>query len=141
MSASARVFLDTNLLVDLFDDDAPVKQTRAREILDARVRDGQAVISTQVLQEFYVAVTRKLERPLPEEDAEAAVRQLSHLPTVQIDAPLVLSAIATSRSSRISLWDALILQAAAVAGCESLLSEDLHPGQTIEGVRVENPFV
>ena len=68
---SGRVFVDTNVLVYLFDGDAPQKQRRARQILDEEGSPGSIVISTQVLQEFYVTVTRKLGKPLKEAEAEA----------------------------------------------------------------------
>jgi len=78
--------------------------------------------------------------PLPADDAEAMVRQLSALPVVAIDASLVASAIAGSREWRISIWDALILRAAEVSGCRRVLSEDLADGTTYGSVVVENPF-
>jgi predicted nucleic acid-binding protein len=97
-------------------------------------------VSTQVLQEFYVTVTRKLRVPLAEERAAAAARGLASLAVVGIDKPLVLAAMDTSRHARLSLWDALIIEAARDAGCERVLTEDLSHGQVIRGVRVENPF-
>jgi predicted nucleic acid-binding protein len=75
------------------------------------------------------------------EIAELAVRSAAGYSVVQIDTPLVLSAIGISRAHRISFWDALIIRAASESGCATLLSEDLNPGQLIEGVQVENPFV
>ncbi len=134
------VFLDTNVLVYLFDADAPSKQKRAREILDKQVRGGQALLSTQVLQEFYVTVTRKLASPLDEKTAEQAVRDLASLPMVQLDSALILAAIARSREDRFSFWDALIIQAALSGGAQRLYSEDMQDGRMIEGLRIENPF-
>jgi predicted nucleic acid-binding protein len=109
-------------------------------VLEREVEAGSAVLSTQVLQEFYVSVTRKLASPLPPEVAEARVRDFSDLPLVRVDAPLILAAIARSRSLGFSFWDALILEAALSAGAERLLTEDLQHGQEIESLRVENPF-
>lgn len=134
------VFLDTNVLVYLFDADAPSKQKRAREILDKQVRGGQALLSTQVLQEFYVTVTRKLASPLDEQTAEQAVRDLASLPMVQLDSALILAAIARSREDRFSFWDALIIQAALSGGAQRLYSEDMQDGRMIEELRIENPF-
>jgi predicted nucleic acid-binding protein len=134
------VFLDTNVLVYLFDADAPSKQKRAREILDKQVRGGQALLSTQVLQEFYVTVTRKLASPLDEQTAEQAVRDLASLPMVQLDSALILAAIARSREDRFSFWDALIIQAALSGGAQRLYSENMQDGRMIEGLRIENPF-
>ena len=139
MSADDLTFLDTNVLVYLFDEEEPKKRERAWEVLEASGSEG-LVLSTQVLQEFFVAVTRKLSPPLAPEDAEQIVRHLARLPMVQIDPALVLSAIGTSRRHKISLWDALIVQAALAGGCTRLLTEDLHPGTQFESLRVENPF-
>src|SRR5712691_2744430 len=118
-----RVFLDTNVLVYLFDRDAPVKQQRARQIVE-EFRASLA-ISTQVLQEFYVSVTRKLAKPLPPGAAGAAVRHLAAFDVVVVDVPLIQAAIATARSSRVSFWDALVIDAARSCGCTRLLTEDL----------------
>lgn len=136
---SARAFVDTNVLVYLFDDDEPVKQGQARALRSDR--DGpDLVVSTQVLGEFYVTVTRKLARPVEPEAAAAAVAEISALPVVSVDADLVRSAIDTAQRHQLSYWDALIVEAAVNAGCELLLSEDLADGATIRGVTVENPF-
>lgn len=137
MSASA--FLDTNVLVYAVDDADPRKRDLARAILRAGPA-GDVVLSTQVLSEFYVVVTRKLAQPMSEADAAAAVDQLAKLPIVMTDAELVRSGIAISRESRLSLWDGLIAAAAAAGGCDRLLSEDLADGMTIRSVRIENPF-
>jgi predicted nucleic acid-binding protein len=137
MSASA--FLDTNVLVYLFDHDEPAKQQRAREILE-RAEPGELALSTQVLSEFYVTVTRKLGQPLDAALAAQSVDWLGLLSVVSTDTTLVKSAIHTSRSSQLSYWDGLIVAAAARAGCERLLTEDLNDGQEIGPVRVENPF-
>jgi predicted nucleic acid-binding protein len=140
MSAEGRVFLDTNVLVYLFDDDSPTKQQTAQEILTAAGQMGTLVLSTQVLQEFYVTATRKLARPLSEEAATEAVNELLKLPLVEIDAEIILLAIRLSRRHRISLWDALIIEAAARAGCERVLTEDLQHGWEVRNLRIENPF-
>jgi predicted nucleic acid-binding protein len=102
--------------------------------------DRDLVISTQVLTEFYAVVTRKLAVPLPVEDAEVLVRQLSVLPVVAIDRSLVVSSIVGSRAWQISIWDALVLRAAEVAGCRRVLGDDLADGATYGSVVVENPF-
>jgi len=137
---ASRTFFDTNVLVYLFDADSPDKQARAREALRERLESGAVVVSTQVLQEFFVTVTRKLARPLPTDEAEAALKRLMDLPVVQVDPDQVLAAAVSSRRDRISFWDALILTAAAVAGCEEVLSEDLQHGQSFGRVRIVNPF-
>lgn len=135
-----RVFLDTNVLVYLFDGDAPAKQAVAREILRTDRRDAHLVVSTQVLQEFYVTVTRKLGTPLPEPEAEAAVRDLAALEVVGVDVSLICLGIARARDDRLSFWDALIVEAGRASGCRRLLTEDLQHGRLFTDLRVEDPF-
>lgn len=135
-----RVFFDTNVLVYLFDADSPRKQEQARVLLQQHTETGETLLSTQVLQEFYVAVTRKLARPLEEQQAFQALKDLAALPLVQVDANHVLAAAQRSRKLKISFWDALILESAVQGGASVLYSEDLHEGQELEGVRIKNPF-
>jgi predicted nucleic acid-binding protein len=135
-----RVFLDTNILVYLFDADAPTKQRQVREILSNPALRGRLILSTQVLQEFYVCVTRKLSVPLDPEEATQTVRDLAAWPIVQIDPPLILSGIARSRTEQLSFWDALIVEAALTGGAAHLYSEDLQDGRVIEGLQIVNPF-
>lgn len=134
------VFLDTNVLVYLFDADAPEKQALARATFERLVLEGQVLLSTQVLQELYVTVTRKLAVPLGFDEALEVVRELAQLPMVQVDGPMVLKAIQLSQRYGFSFWDALIVQAALAGGAELLLTEDLQHGQLIAGLRIENPF-
>ncbi len=136
----SRTFFDTNVLVYLFDADAPEKQAGARESLETALERGTVVVSTQVLQEFFVTVTRKLARPLPAAEAESALRRLMELAVVQVDPDLILAAAVSARRDRISFWDALILTAASAAGCAEVLSEDLQHGRSFGRVRVVNPF-
>ena len=136
---SDRTFVDTNVLVYAVDDSEPEKQEIARRSLGSS-RYGQIVLSTQVLGEFYVTVTRKLAEPLPDTKAFEALNWLGLLPVVSIDTTLVKSAVYVSRSAQLSYWDGLVLAAAARGGCQRLLSEDLNDGQQIGSVCVENPF-
>lgn len=133
-----RVFVDTNILVYLFDRDAPVKQRRVRQIVDDL--GPILVVSTQVLQEFYVSVTRKLGKPLAARDADEAVGDLAALDVVVVDVPLIRAAITMSRENRFSFWDGLIIETARSRGCTRLLSEDLQHGRVFGSMRVENPF-
>jgi len=133
------IFVDTNVWVYAVDAADPARRQRALEATGP-ARGRHFVVSAQVLTEFYAVVTRKLAVPVPAEDAEAMVRQLSALPVVAIDSSLVVSAIAAGRQWQISIWDALILRAAEVSGCRLLLSEDLPDGATYGSVVVENPF-
>lgn len=133
-----RTLFDTNVLVYLFDRDAPAKQQRARTVVSEV--GAAAVLSTQVLQEFYVSVTRKLAKPLPAAEAEGAVHDLAALEVVVVDIPMVKQAIAMSRADSLSFWDALIVAAARAYGCSRLLSEDLQSDRVFGELRVENPF-
>lgn len=134
-------FLDTNILVYMFDRDSPVKRATARKIFRSEGAVGNLVLSTQVLQEFYVSVTRKLALPLRPESAYRAMRHLSTLPLVAIDSPLVLSAIRRSQQLSLSFWDALIVESALQCGAARVWTEDMQHGQVIDGLRIENPFL
>lgn len=133
------VFLDTNVVVYAFDAGAPEKNSVARQVL--RDTASEAVISTQVLAEFFWVVTRRLDPPLDPVTAREAAADLATLPVVPTDRSLVSSAIETSIEHHLSLWDALIVEAALAGGCEQLLTEDLGDGQIVRGIEVVNPFV
>jgi len=137
---SARQFLDTNVLVYAYDTGSPEKQDVARTLLREALRSGNAVVSAQVLGEFFVTVTRRIPDPLTVGEAQEAVSALQGLPVVDVDGAMVDRAIDTLRQYQISYWDALILAAAERAECEAVLSEDLSAGQMYHGVRVGNPF-
>lgn len=134
----SRVFLDTNVIAYLFDAGERAKQRRARELLVSG--DHDFVLSTQVLLELFVVVTRKLTPPLPHDAAARAVELLSELPVVTTDASLVHRAVSTSGRHQLSLWDALVVEAAAEAGCAELWTEDLATGSTLRGVTIIDPF-
>ncbi|MFQ5743541.1 MAG: PIN domain-containing protein [Acidobacteriota bacterium] len=140
-----RVFVDTNVVVYAFDAAEPDRREIALELLGGEALGGREsrpvlVLSTQVLQEFYVTVVHKLERPLDEADAYQAVRSLSRLQVVHVDPEMVLSGIVLSQKHRLSLWDALIVRAAQTADCSRLLSEDLQHDRSFGSLVVENPF-
>ncbi len=137
---TGRAFLDTNVVVYAADEN-PADRAKHDAAIALLAGDPESlVLSTQVLQEFYHAVTRKLAKPLDARRAAAAVRALTKIDVVGSDADLMLAAIDTSQSVQISVWDALIIEAARRANCERVLTEDLSDGQVISGVRVENPF-
>jgi predicted nucleic acid-binding protein len=97
------------------------------------------VLSTQVLQEFYVNVTLKIASPLPRKSARAVVNTYA-LWCVETTAAELAAAFRIEHEARIGFWDALIVAAALKAGADRILSEDLYPGQRIAGIRIENPF-
>jgi predicted nucleic acid-binding protein len=133
-----RVFVDTNVLTYLFDYSETKKQAQAERRLRAETRE--IFVSTQVLQELYVSLTKGRKPIATPEVAERAVREASRYSVVHVDAALIFAGIEASRKHRISFWDAVIVRAAVQADCETLLSEDLNAGQIIDGVRVDNPF-
>jgi predicted nucleic acid-binding protein len=132
------VFVDTNVFVYAYDRSAGAKRETAARIIAERT--AELVVSTQVLAEFYWVTTRRLDPPLDPTAARQAAGHLAVLPVVPTDAALVLRAIDTSRSQGISMWDALIVEAAVSGGCDQLLTEDMNTGQIIRGVRLVNPF-
>jgi predicted nucleic acid-binding protein len=133
-----RVFLDSNVLVYAQDSGSPKKQRVSREIITRLASSADGVISTQVMQEFYVAATRKL--GVPPLAAKGILKTFAVFETVQVSPALIQEAVDGSILNQVSFWDALVLAAAASAGCGVILSEDLNPGQVILGVRVQNPF-
>jgi predicted nucleic acid-binding protein len=136
MSAEIR-FLDTNILVYLFDGDEPTKQAIAERIL----RDDSGIrLSSQVLAEFYIAVTRKLGRPMSPEQGLAAVQHFKTYPVAPITQDLVTRGISRSIDSRISFWDGLIVETALAEKARLLITEDLQDGWTIGSMRIWNPF-
>lgn len=134
----ARSFLDTNIVVYASDADAGSKRPIAIALLADGLRSKMGVISTQVLQEYFNAATRKL--GVPAADARRTMEQLARLDVVQVKPALIFEAIDCHRLNGISFWDALIVRAAVGAGCAVVYSEDLGQGQVIDGVRIENPF-
>jgi len=137
---SVRTFVDTNILVYSHDRDDRSKHDIARAELRTLWTDGTGVVSPQVLQEFYVTVTRKIANPLGIDEARSVVMTYA-VWCVDVESADVLEAFRIEDQARIGFWDALIVASAAKAGAVRLLSEDLNSGQIIAGVRIENPFV
>ena len=135
---SGKVFLDSNILVYAQDAGSADKQGRSRELIARLAASGDGVISTQVMQEFFVSVTRKL--GVPPLAAKAVLKTLTVFEIVTAGPELIHAAIDCSVLNAISFWDALILAAAASAGCATLWTEDLNHGQIIMGVKVQNPL-
>ncbi len=140
MTGDLVAFIDTNVLVYAVSTDEPSKQEKARAIVERGFTDGCYAISTQVLMELYVSVTRKARIKLPAAQALEYVRSFTEWHVVDVVPDLVLSALELAERMQISPWDAAILEAARQAGCAQVLSEDLGAGQSYAGVRVENPF-
>lgn len=137
----SRAFLDTNVLVYIFDSDEPAKQARATYLFQALTEKGTALLSTQVLQEFYAVSTGKLRSPLTLLEAGAALEAFAQLPVVTITPDIVLEAARLHRSDSVSFWDALIIQAATSGGADVLYSEDMQHGRRFGGLHIANPFL
>src|SRR5580658_8619096 len=136
---SARIFVDTNILIYAHDVDAGAKHQVAKNVLRELWSQRSGVLSMQVLQEFYVNVTRKIASPLPKADARLVVNSYSIWCTETTPAEIT-AAFRIEDESRIGFWDALIIAAAAQSGATRILSEDLNAQQRIGDIRVENPF-
>jgi len=133
-------FVDTNILVYAHDVSADMKHIQAQEVLQTLWQTGNGCLSVQVLQEFFVTVTRKVPKPLKIESARQLVADLAtwrvHVPHAED----VLGAIDLQQRYQTSFWDAMILFSAIKLGAEIVLSEDLNPGQNYDGLRVANPL-
>jgi predicted nucleic acid-binding protein len=137
---SDKTFVDTNVLIYAHDVDAKAKHEVAKGVLRELWSQRTGVVSMQVLQEFYVNVTRKISTPLPRETARLVVNSYSIwcMETTPVE---IAAAFRIEDESRIGFWDALIVASAAKSGTVRILSEDLNAQQIIAGIRVENPFV
>ncbi len=133
-----RSFFDTNVLVYADDKAAPSKQRRALELVAEHRRAGTGVVSLQVLQEYFVTVTRKLQV-----DARTARRKVELLAEFDVATPDVadiVAAIDLTRLHSFSYWDALVLRSAQQAGCRVLYTEDMQLAREMDGLRIVNPF-
>ena len=135
-----KVFLDTNILVYAHDKENPDKRARSQAILFECLRNGTGVISAQVLSEFFVTMTQKVEQPISADRAKKEIVLLSTMATVDIDATLVVEAVNIKERWQLSYWDSLILAAAERAGCGTVYSEDMSDGQHYGSLVVRNPF-
>lgn len=135
-----KVFVDTNILVYSMDSSFPEKQKACKRALNILWVERRGFLSVQVINEFYVTVTQKLKPGLPMEKAWEIVLQYSAWKPCPIDARTLLVARDAQLRYSLSWWDALVISAASIAQCTTLLSEDLTEGQEYFGVRVVNPM-
>ena len=136
---SDKTFVDTNVLIYAHDIDAKVKHEAAKRVLQELWGERMGVLSMQVLQEFYVNVTRKISRPLSKESARLVVSTYT-IWCIDATPAEISSAFRIEDEAHIGFWDALIVASAVKGGANRILSEDLNAGQIISGVRVVNPF-
>ena len=137
---SGKAFVDTNVLIYAHDADAGGKHEVAKGLLRDLWLERTGMLSTQVLQEFYVNATRKIRHPLPKPAARSVVNTYAAWCVDGITPADVGTAFQIEDDSRIGFWDALIVAVAARSGARRLLSEDLCAGQVIAGVTIVNPF-
>lgn len=138
---TARVFVDSSVLICAHDLDAGRKRKRALEYLNSlwELRTGR--ISTQVLQEFYVNCTQKIPRPLSRSGAREVVRNYAAWIRLPLTAETILRASEISEVWQLSFWDGMIVAAAEQNEATELITEDMNHGQVIAGVRIVNPFL
>lgn len=134
----SRVFLDTNVLAYQFDHSDPRRRQAALDVVQRQ--EHTFIISTQVMLELFVVLTRKLRPPLLHDGAAEVVDLLTQLIVVSTDDTLVRRAITTVGEHQVSLWDAMIIEAAAEARCDEIWTEDLATGATVRGVGIVNPL-
>jgi len=133
-------FVDTNVLAYAHDTSEARRQPIARGLLDGLWDSRAGLLSTQVLQEFYVVATRKFDPPMSRRAAREIVALYGTWPVVQVDVVLILTSSQLEERHKLSFWDALVVEAARVGGAKRLLTEDLQHGRRIGGVRIEDPF-
>ncbi|AAM25708.1 twitching motility protein PilT [Caldanaerobacter subterraneus subsp. yonseiensis KB-1] len=133
-------FVDTNVLVYAYDVSAGEKHEIAKELLKELWYERNGCLSTQVLQEFYVTITKKVKKPLSPVEAAEIISDLRSWKLSVIDIKDILEAIRVSQRYMISFWDSLIIVSAVNLDCEIIWSEDLNSGQYFGKVRVQNPF-
>ncbi len=135
----AKGFIDTNVLIYQLDSRDKRKRKKCRDLVTTLVTNHEAVISTQVLQEFYVACTTKLKiKPIL---VKGILHGFENMEVVSIGAELINEAIDTSIQYKLSFWDSLVVVSAESAKCQFLYSEDLNEGQIIRNVKIQNPMM
>ena len=135
------IFLDTNILVYAHDLDAGDKHDVAAKIIYQLWESKNGVLSTQVLQEFYVTLTKKMPRPLNKVATRKILREYFSWQVVINDLQIIFQASEIEEAYRISFWDALIVSAAYSKNVATIITEDLNHGQYIKGIFIQNPFI
>jgi len=136
-----RTFVDTNILVYAHDLDAGKKHGLAKQVVTELWENRSGVLSTQVIQEFYVTLTRKIPAPLKKSTVIRIIKSFLNWEIVINDAPIILQACEIEETYNLSFWDALIVSAAYSRNVTTILTEDLNHGQRVEGILIVNPFM
>ncbi|MGA2362067.1 MAG: PIN domain-containing protein [Candidatus Aminicenantales bacterium] len=136
-----RIFLDTDILVYAYDSSAGRKHEIAKDLAIGLWRSGGGLLSTQVLQEFFVTVTKKIKAPMNAGLAREIVEDMLTWDVIVNDGDSILQAIDLRTREKLSFWDALIIAAAIRAEAQILLSEDLPHGRSIGNVTIRDPFL
>jgi predicted nucleic acid-binding protein len=134
------IFLDTNILVYAYDNDGKIKHQTAKDIVINCWNDRSGSLSTQVFQEFYVTVTRKLPKKLSMYEARETIKEFLSWPIYHITPTDIISASELEERHGYSFWDSLVITAAKATGATILYSEDMQDGQQIDGLKIINPF-
>ncbi len=135
-----KTFIDTNIIIYAYDATAGKKHKTARTIITDLWDSGLGVISTQVLQEFFVNVVQKIPKPVDKQQAKEIVRDFLNWHVVVNTGDSIVDAIDICLRFEYSFWDSMIIEAAIKGGAAVLISEDLLDGQVISGVTIKNPF-
>jgi predicted nucleic acid-binding protein len=138
---SGLVFVDTNILIYAHDQDAGVKRERAIEHLRTLWDSNRGAVSVQVLQEFYVNVTRKIASPVALPLAREVIETYGTWIRAATTVDTVMRASHLAELTRIAFWDAMIVASAEEAGASQIFTEDLNAGQYLAGILVVNPLV
>jgi predicted nucleic acid-binding protein len=133
-------FVDTNVLIYAMDESQAERHATAAAIIEHLWESRAGVLSTQVLQELYVTLTRRLQKPMTRPRARAVVERYAAWPVHQVTPMDIIAASELEQRHTLSFWDALIVVAAREMGASRILTEDMQNGRTFGGVRIENPF-
>ena len=136
----APAFVDTNVLVYAFDKSPTPKKRIAQRLMLELMDQGRLRVSTQILQELFVTLTRKVSQCCSTEEALAVLEDLTAWPLMTVDYAAIRAAVGLADQAKLSFWDALVVVAAARTGAAVLYTEDLNDGKEILGVRISNPF-
>ena len=133
-------FVDTNVLVYAFERSDSAKKRAAQRLVGELIEEDRLRVSTQVLQELFVTLTRKVAQPCSILEALAVLEDLAAWPLMVVDYSAIRAAVELIGQLKLSFWDSLIVVSAARSGASVLYTEDMNDGQEILGVRITNPF-